>query len=55
MTIDPYYENMTAWGKIKKQIIAAWPTIYRLTNGLVSIICKNLYEMIKSAIKAIKP
>lgn len=55
MPLDPYQENMTIQGQIKKQLIALWPTIYNLINGLFSILFTALSEMIRSAIRVFKP
>jgi len=55
MPIDPYHENMTAWGQLKKQLIALWPSVYGVVNWFVTFVFSTLIEMMKSVIRALKP
>ena len=53
MPIDRFYEKQTVAGQLKQKAIEAWPTVYRLVNGLVELLFNAFGSMIRSAVNAI--
>lgn len=53
MPLDPFYERQTVKGELKQKLIEAWPTFYRLLNGLLELLANAFMSMLRSAANAI--
>ena len=54
MPSDPFYGPMTTKGKIRKQLIAAWPGIYNFINHFFNATASALKEMVISVYQSLK-
>lgn len=52
--VDPYYERMTAGYKIRKQLEAAWPSIYNGINVVFYSILNGLIAMIRAGADSLR-
>lgn len=44
MSIDPYYEQMTAKGKIRKWLVSVWPHVYNAINHIFDTLMSSLFH-----------